>query len=124
MKFVIDMNLSTGWVQFLQGLGHDAVHWSSVGQQDADDEEILSWALAQDCTVLTNDLDFGMLLILSGAPKPSVVQLRTDQTLPKHVGSLVAQAIIRTEADLKAGALVTIEPGRLRLRSLDIDPEE
>ncbi|MFD6321167.1 MULTISPECIES: DUF5615 family PIN-like protein [Methylorubrum] len=121
MRLVIDMNLSTDWVIFLQGQGHDAVHWSSVGPQDAPDEDIVDWARAEDRTILTNDLDFGTLLVSTGASKPSVVQLRTDITLSTHVGPLVAQAIARMEDELVAGALVTVETGRLRLRSLADD---
>lgn len=98
------MNLSTDWVIFLQGQGHDAVHWSSVGPQDAPDEDIVDWARAEDRTILTNDLDFGTLLVSTGASKPSVVQ-----------------AIARMEDELVAGALVTVETGRLRLRSLADD---
>lgn len=124
MKFVIDMNLSGDWVTYLQGLGHDAVHWSSVGPEDAPDEDIAAWARAEDRTILTNDLDFGTLLVSTGASKPSVVQLRTDITLSAHVGPLVAQAIARMEAGLVAGALVTVETGRLRLRSLATDSED
>ncbi|MGN7127062.1 DUF5615 family PIN-like protein [Methylorubrum thiocyanatum] len=121
MRLVIDMNLSTDWVIFLQGQGHDAVHWSSVGPQDAPDEDIVDWACTEDRTILTNDLDFGTLLVSTGASKPSVVQLRTDITLSTHVGPLVAQAIARMEDELVAGALVTVETGRLRLRSLADD---
>ncbi len=112
------MNLSTDWVAYLQGSGHDAVHWSSVGPQDAPDEDIAAWARAEDRTIVTNDLDFGTLLVSTGASKPSVVQLRTDVTLSTHVGPLVVQAIARMEEELVTGALLTVETGRLRLRSL------
>ncbi len=118
MKFVIDMNLSTDWAAYLQQLGHDAVHWSSVGPKDALDPDIAEWARTEDRTILTSDLDFGTLLVSTGAAKPSVIQLRTDITLSAHVGPLVAQAIARIEDELAAGALVTVETGRLRLRPL------
>lgn len=115
------MNLSTDWVTYLQGQGHDAVHWSSVGRKDAPDEDIVDWARAEDRTILTNDLDFGTLLMSTGASKPSVVQLRTAITLSVHVGALVVQAIARMEEEVAAGALVTVETGRLRLRPLADD---
>lgn len=124
MKFVIDMNWSTDWVPYLQGLGHDAVHGSSVGPRDALDLDIVEWARTEDRTILTADLDFGTLLVSTGASKPSVVQLRTDITLSAHVGPLVAQAIARMEDELAVGALVTVETGRLRLRSLATNFED
>ncbi|GEP06202.1 DUF5615 family PIN-like protein [Methylobacterium oxalidis] len=117
------MNLSTDWVPYLAGLGHDAVHWASVGRPDTADADILAWARAQDRVILTNDLDFGTMLIVSGAQTPSVVQLRTDITLAAHVGPLVAQAVLQTASALGSGALVTVETGRVRLRPLIPDPE-
>lgn len=124
MKFVIDMNLSTDWVAYPTGVGHEAVHRSSIGREDTADADIMAWACENGHTILTNDLDFGMLLVSSGASKPSVVQLRTDITLSAHVGPLVAQAIDRTESALESGALVTVGMGRLRCRPLKADPEE
>jgi predicted nuclease of predicted toxin-antitoxin system len=41
MKFLVDMNLSPLWVQFLTNRGFEAVHWSTVGQPSAPDPEIL-----------------------------------------------------------------------------------
>lgn len=124
MRFVIDMNLSTDWVDYLGKLGHDAVHWASVGLEDSPDEDIVDWARSEDRTILTNDLDFGTLLVSTGATKPSVVQLRTDITLSAHVGPLVEQAINRMGDGLASGALVTVEPGRLRFRSLIIASQD
>jgi len=32
MHVLIDMNLTPRWVEYLNGVGHDAVHWSSIGR--------------------------------------------------------------------------------------------
>ena len=102
--------------KFFNVLGYDAVHWSSVGRHDVQDGDIVEWAREHDCIVLTSDLDFGTILAMAGARKPSVVQLRSDVTLPSRVGSAVMEAIQRSETDLLAGALLTVEAGRSRLR--------
>ncbi|MFN0076865.1 MAG: DUF5615 family PIN-like protein [Prosthecobacter sp.] len=44
MRFVIDMNLSPAWVDVLMKMGHHAVHWSTVGQINATDAQIMVWA--------------------------------------------------------------------------------
>lgn len=124
MRFVIDMNLSTDWVDCLGAAGHDAIHWSVVGAPDATDDAIVGWAREEHRTVLTNDLDFGIILAMSGATSPSVVQLRTDTTLSARIGPLVVQAIARAEAELLSGAILTIEAERLRLRALDFARKE
>ena len=118
MKFVIDMNLTPQWVKFFNAHGYDAVHWSSVGRHDVEDHDIVEWAREHDRIGLTSDLDFGTILAISESRKPSVVQLRSDVTLPTRVGSVVIEAIQQSEIDLLAGALLTVKAGRYRLRVL------
>ena len=118
MKILIDMNLSRGWVTFLREKGHDVEHWSKMGKQDAPDGDIVSAARVGGYVVLTCDLDFGNILAMSGNTNPSVIQLRSLSTLPRFTGELVSAAITVAEADLDAGAILTLEPGRTRLRSL------
>ena len=50
---------------------------------------------------------------------PSVVQLRTEETLARIVGSTVLSAVERAHSDLAEGALLTIEDARLRIRRLN-----
>jgi predicted nuclease of predicted toxin-antitoxin system len=37
MNFLVDMNLSPNWADFLNEAGHIAVHWSNVGAPTAGD---------------------------------------------------------------------------------------
>jgi predicted nuclease of predicted toxin-antitoxin system len=62
MKLLVDRNLSPRWVPFLLDAAHEAVHWSTVGKADATDSEIMAFAAANDCVILTNDLDFAAIL--------------------------------------------------------------
>ena len=123
MRLVVDMNLSPEWVGYLEQAGHDVVHWMCVGRADAHDEDIMQWLREHDRILLTSDLDFGAMLATSDARKPSVVQLRSENTSPAQIGSLVAQALARAENDLLAGALLTLEAARSRLRILPFSPD-
>src|SRR4051794_22276157 len=105
------MNLGPEWIACLAGPGYEAVHWSSVGPDDADDAQIMGWARDNDHVVLTADLDFGARLVRRGESGPSVVQLRTEDTIVRLVGR-------QTQPDLSGGALVTIESERYRVRRL------
>ena len=69
------MNLSLDWIEFLKGSGHEAVHWSLIGRADAADQEIMLWAEENAAVILTNDLDFGYMLTIAEAEKPSVIQI-------------------------------------------------
>jgi len=45
MRILIDMNLTPRWVEHLNGAGHEACHWSSVGSAAAKDREICDWRM-------------------------------------------------------------------------------
>ena len=75
-RLLVDMNLSTEWIPLLRAAGHEAVHWSEVGDPRAPDTVLMQWAIANSYAVFTHDLDFGTMLALSGADGPSVLQVR------------------------------------------------
>lgn len=116
----VDMNLSVEWIPFFDQAGWPAVHWSTVGDPRADDLTIMSWAHAQNRTIFTHDLDFGTTLALTHADGPSVVQVRTSNVLPDHLGAVVLAALRQFETELSTGALLVIEPARNRVRVLPI----
>lgn len=58
MRILADMPISRRTVEFLRGLGHEAVHADDLGLAQAPDEEIVERAKAQGMTILTEDLDF------------------------------------------------------------------
>lgn len=112
------MNLAPRWVETLAAAGIQAWHWSAIGAVTAPDEEIMARAVAENCVVLTNDLDFGAILAASRGAKPSVVQIRGDGLNPDAIGEKVIAALRQLEVELLAGALVTVDPVRTRLRIL------
>lgn len=120
MKLLIDMNLSPRWINVLAEAGFEAVHWTSLGDIAAPDSEIMAYAKAGDFVVLTHDLDFGTILAVTQGEKPSVVQIRSDDVTPAAIGAQVKAALTQMTAELEAGALVTIDPKRTRLRVLPL----
>ncbi len=122
MKLLVDMNLSPAWVAFLEAHGHKAVRWSEVGPPEAPDHALINWARAHDHVVLTHDHDFGAILTQGGERKPSVITLRTRELLPEAVGERILEVLKTLESELRQGALVIIEPERVRLRPLSSKP--
>ena len=121
MKFLIDMNLTPDWVQYLSEAGLHAVHWSSVGQNTAPDKAIIAYAQAEGYVVFTRDLDFSAILAFSHGVSPSLVQLRVQEVLPEDIGKTVIQALRQAEKDLEVGVLLSIDsPTRVRLRFLPL----
>jgi predicted nuclease of predicted toxin-antitoxin system len=124
MKLLVDMNLSPRWVALLIDAGFEALHWSAIGRADAPDSEIMAYAAEHNCVVLTHDIDFGGILAATHGEKPSVVQLRTDDVSPHSVGPQVIAALHHMESELEAGALLTVDPQRLRVRLLPLTRKE
>ena len=120
MKIVIDMNLSPDWVPLFRQHHFDAAHWSSIGAGTAADTEILQWARENESVVFTHDLDFGILLALTRAGSPSVIQARTQDVSPAYLGPKVLSVLHNHREALLRGALVTIDDGRSRVRILPI----
>jgi predicted nuclease of predicted toxin-antitoxin system len=118
VKIIVDVNLSPEWVTVLRDTGHEAVHWSKIGPQDADDEEIVLWAERDAAIILTRDLDFGAYLVVAGRTRPSVVQVRAKRTSAGRYARLVLQALEQTRFELEQGALVTVDFERIRVRLL------
>ena len=120
MMFLVDMDLAPRWVEFLVAAGHTAVHWSTVGAANAPDHIIMAHARDHDECLLTHDLDFGTILALTNWDRPSVVQIRAEDTSPETIGPTVLRAVALSMPDIVAGALLTIEPERMRLRVLPL----
>jgi len=104
----------------LTGNGIEAVHWSSIGSPDTPDSEIMTYAKANDFTVLTNDLDFGYILAVTHGKKPSVIQMRTGALGHGRIGAVVLNAINLLAADIDKGVLVTIDLRKTRVTMLPL----
>ncbi len=120
MKILIDMNLSPQWVEVLKQAGHEAVHWSSVGDFRAPDTEILRFARDRDQIVFTHDLDFAALLASTRQAGPSVLQIRAHDILPDAMGIIVLAVLDEHATELAQGALVSVDEASARVRILPI----
>lgn len=120
MKILVDMNLSPAWIPVLEKLEIEAAHWSDVGKPDAPDTEIFTYARENNFVVFTHDLDFGDILATTGAESPSVIQLRSEDTSPNALSRLFEDALQQFQSQLNNGALITIDPDKLRARILPI----
>jgi predicted nuclease of predicted toxin-antitoxin system len=120
MKLVVDMNLSPRWIDLLNDAGIEAVHWSKIGRPNAPDSEIMTYARANDCIVLTHDLDFSAILAATQGARPSVVQIRAEDVSVNAIGKQVVAALWQMEAELAEGALLTVDPNRTRLKLLPL----
>ncbi|WP_234809473.1 DUF5615 family PIN-like protein [Candidatus Williamhamiltonella defendens] len=114
------MNLSPRWSNVLATAGIDAVHWSTLGANNAPDSEIMAYARTNDYIVLTDDLDFSAILAVTHGEKPSVIQVRTNDVSPDVICKQIVAALNQMASELEAGALLTVDTNRTRLRVLPL----
>ena len=120
MKILIDMNLSPNLVPLLIIAGHEAVHWSNIGDPRAKDSEILNWARINKYILLTHDLDFGAILAATKTESPSILQVRTQDITPQHIASVFLSALEQYKDPLDKGAIITCDEWNARVRILPI----
>lgn len=121
MKLLVDENLSARVASRLRDGGHDAVHVTTVGLANTADDVILRAAADDGRVIVTADADFGALLALRNDRRPSVLMLRSsDHLTPEQQAELIMATLARVGNELDDGAVASVTPERIRVRSLPI----
>ena len=113
MKLLVDACIAASATSTLARAGHEiesVVDW----RRDPGDLAILAHALEHQQSVVTLDKDFGELAIVRGIPHRGILRL-VDIRAADH-GLAAVAAIDAHGAVLAQGAIVTVEPGRVRVR--------
>lgn len=120
MKLILDMNLPPRLAAMLSNDEIEAVHWSALGKCDATDVEIMKYAEETGYIVVTMDLDFSAILASTQRYRPSVIQIRAENASPDDLCKPLLNALRQMKSELDAGALLTIDLDRTRLRLLPL----
>lgn len=121
MRFLVDNALSPDVTAGLVAAGHDSAHVRDFGLAAATDEVIFDRAILEDRTIVSADTDFGTILATRRTNRPSVILFRgATPKRPDQQTALLISNLPSFEADLQSGAIVVIEPGRIRVRELPI----
>jgi predicted nuclease of predicted toxin-antitoxin system len=117
------MNISPLTVLQLKGRGWNITRVSEVMDKSTKDLDLLEYARRHDMVIITQDLDFSMLLAVKGFGKPSLVNVRLEEAKPAYVTSRIIDTVSALEPELAKGAVVTVDEASLRYRYLPIRTE-
>lgn len=120
MKLLLDTCVWGGACEELRAAGHDVLR-AGEWTEDPGDEEILARAHSESRILVTLDKDFGELAIVHGQPHCGI--LRLVNLAAKQQGPVCLRVLALHGGDLRSGAIVTAEPGRLRIRPPDVQEE-
>jgi predicted nuclease of predicted toxin-antitoxin system len=116
MRFLADENVSRLVVERLRVAGFDVVSVRET-RPGASDKDVLDEADKNDRVLVTEDRDFGELVVRQRLKVRGVILLELDRLSGAAEAELVAE-IIRVHASKLTDNLLVVEPGRIRVRPL------
>jgi predicted nuclease of predicted toxin-antitoxin system len=121
VRYLTDECVAGSIVKRLREDGFDIVRAVEVGATE-DDDQVLARALQDGRVLITSDKDFGELVVRLGRPTIGVVNLALGE-LGSAARAEIAASRLHELGDRVLGNLVTIEPGRVRMRPLPRQPD-
>jgi predicted nuclease of predicted toxin-antitoxin system len=119
VKFLIDNAISSEVAVLLRAAGHDAVHVRDRGMGKAEDEHVMALAAAEERVIVSADTDFGAMLMLRKAQRPSVILFRHGSPRrPAQQAELLLANVPALAEDLTHGAIAVFRRDRIRIRRL------
>ncbi len=89
LKLYLDQMLRLDVAQALRDEGYDVVRVSEVGQDRADDQQILQKSIDENRVLVTLDEHFGDWVILPLSKHPGVIRLKVNPTTSSNIIKLL-----------------------------------
>ena len=120
IRLLADVHISPKTVGDLQKQGYEIIRSLEVLPANAPDINILEFARTENWVILTQDLDFSMLVALSRYSQPSLITLRLSSAKPDIVTQKLLDVLPQIEEALQEGSAITIQDESIRIRKLPV----
>ena len=120
MKALLDMPVSPSLLDVLEAHGHEGVHVADIGRGRAADSALLEIARREGRVVITADLDFPRLLVLSMASGPGVILFRGGNYSDAEMRSLLERVLESVPPDTLERSICVVDQRRIRVTRLPI----
>lgn len=111
---LLDTCVWGGALRPLAELGHDVI-WSGSWSNDPGDDAILAAAHSDHRVLVTLDKDFGELAIVKRLPHSGIVRLSGFRAA--QMAATIHHIVCSYQVELAAGAIITVDPERIRIRN-------
>ncbi len=114
MRFLLDENVDTRIGPYLSAAGHDVISAAEDPGAGSSDTDVLAAALNDQRVLVTNDTDFGELILRRRLPHSGVVLFRLQTTV--FAAKQAALDMILREYPDRLGEFLVVMDGRVRVR--------
>jgi predicted nuclease of predicted toxin-antitoxin system len=119
VRLLIDECCRRSLVEALRKLGCDVAAVADL-LPSVSDEDVLALAVRLDCILVTDDKDFGALVIRQGLPVPGIVLLRTSSDDGEFQARRLAELLTDSQRKIH-GHMTVVEDTRFRTRPLRME---
>ena len=119
-KFIADIHISPLTIKELQKKGYDIIRVTDKLPATSLDKEIIQLAYQEKAVIITQDLDFSAIIAQSGLNGPSVISLRVANAKPDIITRILITVLPLIEAELREGAIVSIDEKEYRIKKLPV----
>jgi predicted nuclease of predicted toxin-antitoxin system len=120
LRFLGDVHISPLTVAALKLHGYDILRSTDLLPATAADIDILELARVEGRIIITQDLDFSMLIAVGKYNQPSLVTLRLSSAKPDVITQRLLEVLPQLEEELTQGSALTIDDNSVRIRKLPI----
>src|SRR3712207_4021003 len=114
MRFLLDENIDLRLDDVLAELGHDATAIARDYPASLEDTDVLALAVREGRILITNDQDFGALVVREGRPHTGVILFRVRPATFAAQRDRLVQVLAAHADDL--GHFLVVERDRVRVR--------
>lgn len=120
MKALLDVPVSPSLLEVLREFGHEGVHATQIGLARAADSELIGFAANEQRIVITADLDFPRLLVLSSVHNPGLILFRGGNYSEDEMRTLLRRLLEPIEPDVLECAICVVDKTRIRITRLPV----
>lgn len=116
MRLLADHCVYTVTVRFMRDLGHVVETSKEAGLTTAEDSVVLQHAGDTKAVLLTNDQDFGNVLLYPPASHLGIIVLKISKATYPQVHAVLKQMLDEVPPEKFSGALFVVDRNKYRIR--------
>jgi predicted nuclease of predicted toxin-antitoxin system len=120
VKLFLDTGIGRGVCDAFRALGYDIL-WAGDWAENPGDQKIVKSAFQDHRILVTLDKDFGEPAVVLEQPHGGIIRLVNWSI--RRQADICFTLLDRYAVDLLTGAIVTAEPGRIRIRPPVLEPD-